>query len=135
MNQSKKTPIILLILGLLVILVPRFILPVCEYTGKPVMKCSFVAHYEMWIGAGILLGSICFFWIKKLQVQLGILLACTLAGIAIIWLPEYLGYCKSPSMPCNYGTVPALRLLGGTLILFSFSSFLLSIRRNRLKQK
>jgi hypothetical protein len=131
MKNSNKVPIILFGLGLLLILIPRFILPVCEYTGKPSMKCSSVAHYEMALGAAILLISGALYWLKKTGVQLGILLACTVAGIAVIWIPEYMGYCKSPNMPCNYGTVPALRLLGGALVLFSFISLLFTIRRHR----
>jgi len=97
--------------GLLFILIPRFILPACEYEGFPRMHCSDTAQAEQVVGAVLIAVSCTTFLLRSTAVPLvSAVLSATLFGIAL-WLPDKFGYCLSPRMPCHYGMVPAIRFL------------------------
>ena len=115
--REKVFGAVFALLGLLVILTPRYILPVCEFKGFKPMHCSEAAHFELYAGLaliGIGLGA-AFLRGRAAGLVLGLLAAA--AGAAVIYIPQATGFCKSPMMPCHYGAVPALRLLGGITIL------------------
>lgn len=123
MSRSRIYAIAFAVLGLLFILLPRFILPVCEYLGKPEMNCSHTAHYEMTLGALVIICSGLLAFMNAPLVKWLIPAIFLLAGVAAIAIPEIIGYCHNPDMPCNYGTVPGLRLLGGALSITAIVSF------------
>lgn len=50
------------------------------------------------------------------------------AGLSVVFVPHALGYCPSSQMPCNYGTVPMLRFLGGMTVLVAIVGIVLSRR-------
>jgi uncharacterized membrane protein YwaF len=100
-----------LIIGILFILIPRYILPACEYAGFSRMHCSDTAHAEQVIGAVLLAVSAMTFLVRSAAMTLiGAILSAVAFGITF-WLPEKFGYCLSPRMPCHYGMVPAVRFL------------------------
>jgi len=109
--------------GLLLILVPRFILPACEYKGYAAMHCSDTARAEYIIGMLIMLTGAATFYAKTAGLRiLGALAA--LALFAVSWcLPDTFGYCQSPRMPCNYGMVPGIRFIDmtGSLIMLALA--------------
>ncbi|HWR59414.1 MAG TPA: DUF4418 family protein, partial [Thermodesulfovibrionales bacterium] len=47
---NRTFGIVLLLMGLLLALTPRYILPVCEYQGYPQMSCSNTGIAEVLIG-------------------------------------------------------------------------------------
>ena len=47
------------------------------------------------------------------------LLAAVGLSAAALAIPEFAGYCKSPKMPCNYGTLPAVRLVSLSTAILS----------------
>lgn len=101
--------------GLLLVAVPRYILPACEYArpGLPHMHCSDTAAGEMIIGGlFILLGILTLLFKSIKMTAAGCFLSIALAVVAMI-LPDKIGYCLSSSMPCNYGMVPAVRFVAG----------------------
>ena len=106
--------------GLLLILVPRFILPACEYLGHPHMRCSDTAQAEMIAGGVLMLiGSGLFVFNKKVPLLSGVVGACLVYGVSI-WLPDRFGYCLNPQMPCHYGMVPGVRFIatiGGLVMI------------------
>jgi len=118
--------------GLLLILIPRFILPVCEFQGYQPMHCSDTARAELYagfvlavVGAGILRAR------HAAAVLVSLLLSVGISATAII-LPGIYGYCKSPKMPCNYGTIPSVRLVAAataTIALIATISVLKDLRR------
>lgn len=117
-----------LVTGLAVILTPRFILPVCEYAGYEPMACSTTATAEIVAGAAIVVIAVSLLLTpgkRSLRLLCGIAL---IAGASVVYLPEAVGYCRNVGMPCNYGTVPALRLLGTVTILASLAGFFLSLK-------
>jgi hypothetical protein len=127
--RNRKFGVILFLMGFMVILVPRFILPVCEYQGYSPMACSRTAVAEMLSGAIVVAAAVGLFFLKSSESLRWLSLAALMAGTSVIWIPEAVGYCHSSRMPCNYGTIPVLRLLGALIILLSLAGFLLSLKR------
>ncbi len=100
-----------LLSGLLLVLVPRYILPACEYEGYPRMHCSDTANAEYLVGAALMImGGLLLYFKKNISAVIGAVTAVVLYGIAY-WLPDKIGYCHSTRMPCNYGMVPGIRLI------------------------
>ena len=120
--------------GLLLILIPRFILPTCEYEGYPHMHCSDTARAEYITGALLVLTGCGTPFLKtETTTMLGALAAGILFAVAY-WLPDMTGYCQSPRMPCNYGTVPGLRFVavaGFMIVAVAVASLARSRRRTK----
>lgn len=118
--------------GILLILVPRFILPVCEYEGYPAMHCSDTARAEYVMGALLLVVGIGVFLLKSTRTAIiGAMVSIILYIVAFL-LPDKYGYCKSSRMPCNYGTVPGIRLIviiGGIIMVVAIVSLVRSTRK------
>jgi len=118
--------------GILLVLVPRFILPVCEYEGYPAMHCSDTARAEYVVGALLLVAGIGAFLLKSTRASIiGAVVSIILYIIAFL-LPDKYGYCHSSRMPCNYGTVPAIRLIaiiGGIIMVVAIISVVRSTRK------
>jgi hypothetical protein len=111
-----------LVFGILYLLLPRYVLPVCEYSGFARMHCSDTAQAEQVIGAVLIVVSGMTFFMKSATMPLvSAVLSTIVFGIAF-WLPDKFGYCLSPKMPCHYGMVPAVRFLSiiGMLIMIGF---------------
>ena len=109
--MKKAVSITALVFGVLFVLVPRYILPACEYEGYARMHCSDTAQAEYVIGALLILAGGMTLLIKSTAMPLaGALFSTFLFGLAW-WLPDKFGYCQNPRMPCNYGMVPAIRFL------------------------
>jgi len=123
--------VIFFLTGLMVLLVPRFILPVCEYQGYNPMACSHTAIAEMFAGIMVMAAAVGLFFSRGSDGLRWLSFVALVAGVSVIWLPVAIGYCHSDRMPCNYGTVPALRLLGALIILLSLAGFFLSFRKEK----
>jgi hypothetical protein len=122
-----------LVCGMLFLLVPRYVLPACEYAGYSRMHCSDTAQAEQVIGVVLIAVSGMTFLLKaKLMPLVGAISSMIVFGIAF-WLPDKFGYCLSPRMPCHYGMVPAVRFLSiiGVLIMIGV---VLSIARSSRKK-
>ena len=105
--------------GILLILVPRFILPVCEYEGYPAMHCSDTARAEYVVGALLLVTGIGAFLLKSTRTSIVGAAVSIILYIVAFLLPDRYGYCHSSRMPCNYGTVPGIRFIAsiGSIIM------------------
>ncbi|MCK9417994.1 MAG: DUF4418 family protein [Nitrospirae bacterium] len=122
-----------LVCGILFLLVPRYVLPACEYAGYSRMHCSDTAQAEQVIGAVLVVVSAITFFVKSTSMPLvGAIISTIVFGIAF-WLPDKFGYCLSPRMPCNYGMVPAVRFLSIIGIL-TMIGVVFSIARSSLKK-
>lgn len=128
---NRKFGIAFFLMGLMLALVPRYILPVCEYQGYNPMSCSNTAVAEMFAGSLVMTASIALLFLRGTGSLRWLSLAILVSGISVLWIPEAIGYCRSDRMPCNYATVPVLRLLGVLLILSSLAGFLLSFKEER----
>ncbi len=109
--MKKLVVITVFFSGILLILVPRYILPACEYEGYPPMHCSDTARAEYFAGASLIaIGVVTFFFKKRFLVVISTVASCFVYGISF-WLPDKFGYCQSPRMPCHYGMVPGVRFI------------------------
>ena len=98
------------LLGLLVILAPTVIFPVCETEMK--MACFFTKKAE--IGVGLLIAAIgvVSFFLKNKDIRIGLSIAQFLNAALVLALPLKLtGLCKKSDMACRVKTLPALIVL------------------------
>lgn len=109
--MNRLTVITALVSGILLLIVPRYILPACEYLGHPAMHCSDTARAEYVVGVLlIVLGGTTAFLQSR-----GLALVCAAISdvlyVVAFLLPDKFGYCHSTQMPCNYGMVPGVRFV------------------------
>jgi hypothetical protein len=117
--MKKLVALTALSTGVLLLLVPRYILPACEYEGFARMHCSDTARAEFIVGAMLMVvGGMTFFARAVKPLIITVFVTCILYGVSFR-LPDIYGYCLSPRMPCNYGMVPAVRFIAvfGTLVM------------------
>ncbi len=99
--------------GLLLIIVPRYILPACEFEGFSRMHCSDTAQAERILGGLFILAGGLILAVRSTRLRAaGSAVFLLLLSAAAYVIPDRFGYCHNPKMPCNYGMVPALRLIG-----------------------
>ncbi len=122
---------VLFILSALVIVVPRYILPVCEFVlpGHEHAVCSFMYKAEAAVGVVAMALSAAMFFSKTADALRWLAFAAFFAGGTVIAAPGFVGYCQSPRMPCHYGAVPGLKLVGGLIALVSAAGFLAAGRK------
>jgi hypothetical protein len=123
--------------GILLLLLPRYILPACEYEGYAHMHCSDTAVAEYLVGIALMLiGGITYF-LKTTNLKLTVVSAigCLILYSVSYWLPDKIGYCQNPRMPCNYGMVPGIRFIAvvGILLMVVALSGLTKSYRSRGK--
>lgn len=126
--MNRIFAVLFFLTGLMVLLVPRFILPVCEYQGYSPMACSHTAVAEMFMGVIVMAAAIGLFFSSGSDGLRWLSFTTLASGVSVIWIPQAIGYCHSGQMPCNYATIPVLRLLGALTVLISLAGFLLSFR-------
>lgn len=124
--MRKGLGIALGVLGLLVILSPRYILPVCEFTGKQRMHCTYTANAELFVGFLMVSLAVGIIASSSPDALRWLMFSALVSGISVIIVPEVLGYCPSPMMPCHYGSVPMLRTLGLLTIILSIIGLIYS---------
>lgn len=104
------------LLGLLVILAPTVLFPVCESEMK--MACFFTKKAEIGVGLVIAALGVIYFFLKNKDIRLGIAIAELLNAGLVLALPAKLtGLCKMSDMACRVKTYPALIVLSVLLAL------------------
>ncbi|WP_071025691.1 DUF4418 family protein [Peptoniphilus raoultii] len=107
------------LIGLLLILAPKYITPVCPpmEDGK-FMKCHWMGNMTMGIGAVVIVLAIIFIIVKDAKIATGIAIGNIALGILEILNVNYLiGGCMMAQMPCRAKTVPMVTILAGILVL------------------
>ena len=122
-----------LLSGLLLILLPRYILPACEYEGYPHMHCSDTAHAEYIVGAALLAVGTGAFLLKSTVMSIVNAAASIVLYVIAFLLPDKYGYCHSSRMPCNYGMVPGVRFVASISGLIMVVAIILTVRSIRKK--
>ncbi len=131
--MKKLVAITALVSGMLFFLVPRYILPACEYAGYSRMHCSDTAQAENVIGVLLMLAGGATLLVKSTRMSsFSAILSIILFGLAF-WLPDKFGYCLSPRMPCNYGMVPAVRFISVIGILIMIGAIFIMVKSYRKK--
>jgi len=137
-KMISGTGALLVILGILVILTPWVLFPVCEMEGlflktasgvQMPMKCGWTARAETGMGALIVLagGMLIARHTPETRQAVGVF---TIAfGVLVVLFPTFLiGMCALADHPCRMTTLPALELLG--VIVVIIGGFLLWKRGN-----
>jgi len=118
---------LLVILGILVILTPWVLFPVCEMEGlylktasgvQMPMKCGWTARAETGMGALIMVagGLLIARGSPETRQAVGVFSVAT--GILVILFPTVLiGMCAMAEHPCRQLTLPALEILGVIVII------------------
>jgi hypothetical protein len=133
--MKRLTGITAIVSGVLLIAVPRYILPACEYKGLSRMHCSDTAQAELVVGAlFILAGAIVLLMKKSWATLAGGCLSVALA-VSAYTMPNTFGFCHSTKMPCNYGMVPAIRLISVVSGLVAATAVIMLALRARKKGK
>ena len=105
-----------ILLGLLVILAPTMLFPVCESEMK--MACFFTKKTEIGVGLVIAALGVIYFFLKNKDIRLGISIAQFLnAGLVLAFPAKLTGLCKMSDMACRVKTYPALIVLSVLLAL------------------
>ena len=114
----------LIVLGVLVAVVPIVIFPVCEAgiataSGSSVpMKCFWTARASLGNGGLVALAGVLLLPGANHPFRLGVALMASFVGLLVILVPHQLvGVCPGEQMACHMGTLPALSLAGGLVIL------------------
>jgi hypothetical protein len=119
--------------GFLLLLLPRYILPACEYLGHPAMHCSDTARAEYVVGALLITLGVAA-TILRLKAT-----GIVCSGVSIILyvvafrLPDTFGYCHSTQMPCNYGMVPGVRFVAVLSAIIMVIAFIGAVKSYRKK--
>ncbi len=131
--MKKLIAITAIVSGILLLVVPRFILPACEYLGHPKMHCSDTARAEFVVGALLIVLGIASALLRLKAAGI----VCS--GISIILyvvafrLPDIFGYCRSTQMPCNYGMVPGIRFIAVVSAVIMFIAVMGLVKTLRKK--
>ncbi len=135
--------LLVIILGILVAVIPHYVFPVCAYYGKLIetkggglvpMACTYTARAETIIGVGIAILGVMLWLAKEKETRLYLSILVAAKGLAVALTPEVIGYCKSPSMPCVSGTVPALRIAAGAILLLGVVSLVFELKGKKAKE-
>lgn len=139
MGRVKFLAVLLLVLGVLIAVTPRYIFPVCEYKGLRMMtqgggytpmRCFYTGRAELGLGLLTVLLSIFLLLSTQRETQIYLSLSLALVFSLSLLIPFWLiGICQGPTMPCRVGTWPALLLEGGFGLVFSLLSLGLAWNR------
>ena len=116
-----------ILLGLLVILAPTVLFPVCESEMK--MACFFTKKTEIGVGLVIAALGVIYVFLKNKDIRLGISIAQFLnAGLVLAFPAKLTGLCKMSDMACRVKTYPALIVLSVLLALTAAANIVFLIK-------
>lgn len=110
--------------GVLLLMIPRFIFPACEYLGHGRMHCTDTARGEYVVGLLLAAAGVALLALEPGKLAAGAAAFGALLCAAAAFLPSYTRYCMNPDMPCNYGMVPSVRFLGALVGLVELAAFI-----------
>ena len=135
MQNRVVSSLAYIIIGILFILFPMYILPVCPsesvnlptamqgqvehmHTGVgKIMKCFWTGRAEVGVGCLIIAIGILMLFCQKIFLRMGLSMAIVCISLFALAIPTVLiGVCDNQMMRCNMGAKPALVLL--SLLLF-----------------
>jgi hypothetical protein len=118
---------LLALLGIIIILTPWIIFPVCEMEGSYVvtaagmklpMTCGWTARAETGIGALIVVagGLLIARSTRETRQAVGVF-SIAMGALVILFPTVLIGMCKVATHPCRMTTLPALEILGVIVII------------------
>ena len=114
--------------GFLLLVVPRYLFPACEYLGHPAMHCSDTARAEFAAGALLIALGIAAALLRMKAASMVCSGISLITYVVAFRLPDTFGYCHSPQMPCNYGMVPSIRFVAVLSSIIMAMAFIGSVK-------
>ena len=121
--------LLLIVLGVVIVLTPWYIFPVCEVYGlyaksasgaNMIMPCGYTARAELGLGTVVALAGTVLLVAKSPETKRALgLLSAALGAFVVLFPTVIIGMCANMTHPCEEGTKPALILLGAVTILVS----------------
>ena len=140
---SRVATAIVAVLGIIILSIPKFILPVCEsaYLGfissyEPVMRCFWFGRMELFLGGLVVLSGLILFFRPNpdSHFTIGALLVGLGLVIILVSLNTVIGStCGHMRSICQIGTKPAERIAGSLVMIFGLTLVILSRTRRKLK--
>ncbi len=132
--MKKIIGITAIIIGILLMVVPRYVLPACEFEGFPRMHCSDTARAEFVCGSLSVAIGIATLFLRSIKLTMAGGLAALVLFLAALALPDKFGYCHSTRMPCNYGMVPGIRFIAAAGVIITTAALVAMVRSLRKKE-
>ncbi len=119
--------------GLLVILAPTVIFPVCS-AEKMKMACYYTEKAEIGLGSLIGVLGIVYLFLKDIKARLGVSIAQLGNAVLVLLYPLVLtGLCGNEDMACRVRTLPALIVLSVILVVTAIVNIIYSAKSRKDK--
>ena len=118
--------------GVLLLVIPRFVFPACEYLGRGRMHCTDAAHGEFLVGGLLVAAGAALLLLKAGTASIFSTAGAVLLCLAAFFVPAYTRYCANPDMACHYGMVPSVRFIAiavGVVEAAALTGFVRASRR------
>jgi len=120
MKRSIIFGSVVIVLGLLIALGPRFLFKVCAHGENGYPHCHWSAQAELGMGFLIAALGICMIVFTDHKTHLGLLIGIFLTGIIALFIPHALiGGCGMMTMQCRKVAFPAITAESVVLLVFS----------------
>jgi hypothetical protein len=100
-----------IVAGVLLLVIPRFVFPACEYIGRGRMHCTDAAHGEFVVGGLLVAAGAALALLRSGPASILVAAGAVLLCAAAFFVPAYTRYCANPDMACHYGMVPSVRFI------------------------
>lgn len=126
MKKNQVWALIVIILGVVVILIPWYLFPVCgvgryapPFGTLPRMHgCDGTLKAATVLGVLLVFAGVLPLFLRQLWAGIVSAASTVVIGVLVILFPTIItGVCKVPTMPCVFGTKPALVIAGIVLIV------------------
>lgn len=117
--------------GVLLLVIPRFIFPACEYLGRGRMHCTDAAHGEFVVGALLAVAGVALALLRSGAAAIAAAGAAIALCAAAFFVPSYTRYCANPDMACRYGMVPSVRFIAVAVGIVEVAALIGLIRESR----
>ena len=142
-SASRVLATIIVVLGLIVAIIPKYIFPICESDNlgvfssyTPIMRCFWFGRIELYMGGLVVLSGLVLFFRPKSdnRFAIGALLIGLGLVIMLVTLNTVVGStCGHVHSICQIGTKPAERISGTLVTIFGLILMISSGRRYEQK--
>lgn len=118
MKGKNIVAILIVILGVVMLLIPQFIAPVCPIHDGHIMKCHWMGQAVIGLGCVVAVLGLLMLISKESKVAAAFSISAALvSGLAIAVSTHLIGGCSHHHMSCQMHTIPAVTIVGGILLV------------------
>ena len=117
--------------GVLLLVIPRFVFPACEYLGRGRMYCTDAAHGEFVVGWLLVAAGAALLLLKAGTASICAAASAVALCAAAFVVPAYTRYCANPDMACRYGMVPSVRFIAVAVGIVEIAALTGLVRESR----